>query len=74
MGDTKSPMYSTAIGMWIIRILGLYILGIQFEMGISGVWLSIAIDLFVRAIFLFIRFKAYSNKKSGNTALTLKNP
>lgn len=59
MGDTKSPMYSTAIGMWVIRIVGVYILGIQLEMGIAGVWLSIAIDLFVRAIFLFIKFKSH---------------
>jgi putative MATE family efflux protein len=57
-GDTISPMYSTAIGMWMIRVVGVYILGIQFHMGIAGVWLSIAIDLFVRALFLFIRFRA----------------
>ncbi len=56
-GDTKSPMYSTAIGMWLIRVIGVYILGIHFEMGIAGVWLSIAIDLYVRAIFLFFKFK-----------------
>lgn len=56
-GDTKSPMYSTAIGMWVIRIIGVYVLGIQFGMGIAGVWLSIAIDLYVRAIYLFIKFK-----------------
>jgi putative MATE family efflux protein len=56
-GDTKSPMYSTAIGMWVIRVLGVYILGIQLEMGIAGVWISIAIDLYVRAIYLFYRFK-----------------
>ena len=35
MGDTKSPMYSTAIGMWFIRVLGVYILGIQLEMVIA---------------------------------------
>lgn len=66
-GDTKSPMYSTAIGMWVIRILGVYILGIHFGLGIAGVWLSIAIDLYMRAVFLFFRFKANSkktNKKS----------
>jgi putative MATE family efflux protein len=56
-GDTKSPMYSTAIGMWVIRIIGVYILGIHLDMGIAGVWLSIAIDLYVRAIFLLYRFK-----------------
>ncbi|WP_445505964.1 MATE family efflux transporter [Niallia sp. 03190] len=61
-GDTKSPMYSTAIGMWVIRVIGVYILGIQLGMGIAGVWLSIAIDLYVRAIFLYFRFK--NNTKS----------
>lgn len=59
-GDTKSPMYSTAIGMWVVRIIGVYILGIYLEMGIAGVWISIAIDLYVRAVFLFYKFKVTS--------------
>ncbi|MFS0553206.1 MATE family efflux transporter [Brevibacillus sp. 179-C9.3 HS] len=56
-GDTKSPMYSTAIGMWVIRVIGVYLLGIHFQMGIAGVWISIAIDLFTRAIFLAYKFR-----------------
>ena len=56
-GDTKSPMYSTAIGMWFIRIVGIYLLGIHFEMGIAGIWLSITMDLLIRAIFLAWRYK-----------------
>lgn len=59
IGDTKSPMYSTAIGIWFIRIIGVYILGIKLNMGIAGIWLSIAIDLCIRAIYLSFRF----NKK-----------
>lgn len=55
-GDTKSPMYSTAIGMWFIRVVGIYVLGIYFEMGIAGIWLAITIDLFARAIFLSCRY------------------
>ncbi|WP_223068000.1 MATE family efflux transporter [Paenibacillus caui] len=61
-GDTKSPMYSTAIGMWLIRVIGVYVLCIHFNMGIAGVWLSIAFDLFVRAIFLYFRFKSKMHK------------
>lgn len=56
-GDTKSPMYSTVIGMWVIRVVGIYVLGIHFEMGIAGIWLAITIDLFTRAIFLAWRYK-----------------
>ncbi|MGG3452223.1 MATE family efflux transporter [Domibacillus aminovorans] len=51
-GDTKSPMYSTAIGMWLIRIVGIYVLGIYFKMGIAGIWIAIALDILIRAIFL----------------------
>lgn len=69
-GDTKSSMYSTAIGMWVIRVLGVYILGIHFDMGIAGVWLSIAIDLYVRAVFLLIRFRTYS--KNNNKKVHVK--
>lgn len=61
-GDTKSPMYSTALGMWVIRIIGVYILGIHFGMGIAGIWISIAIDLYARAAFLFYQFKKHFKK------------
>lgn len=57
----KSPMYSTAIGMWVIRIMGAgHPIGDGNRMGIAGVWLSIAIDLYLRAIYLFYRFKKRS--------------
>lgn len=59
-GDTKSPMYSTAIGMWVIRVIGVYVLGIQLGMGIAGIWLSILIDLLVRSVFLLFRFRKIS--------------
>jgi putative MATE family efflux protein len=61
-GDTKSPMYSTALGMWVIRIIGVYILGIHFGMGIAGIWISIAIDLYARGVFLFYQFKKHFKK------------
>jgi len=56
-GDTKSPMYSTAIGMWLIRIIGIYVFGIYFDMGIAGIWIAIALDIFIRAIFLSFRYR-----------------
>jgi putative MATE family efflux protein len=69
-GDTKSPMYSTAIGMWVIRVLGVYFLGIHFGMGIAGVWLSIAIDLYVRAVYLLVRFR--TNSKTNNKKVSVQ--
>jgi len=55
-GDTKFPMYSTFIGIWGIRVLGVYIIGLQLNLGLVGVWLAVAIDIVIRGIILIIRF------------------
>lgn len=39
--NTKFPMYLTAFGMWAIRTLLVYLLGIQLGWGLAGVWLSL---------------------------------
>jgi Na+-driven multidrug efflux pump len=57
MGDTKSPLYSTAFGMWCLRIIGVIILGRVLGWGIAGVWISIGIDLYIRSLFLAYRFR-----------------
>lgn len=55
-GDTKFPMYSTFIGIWGIRVLGVYLLGIKLNWGLVGVWLAISIDITIRGIILMTRF------------------
>ncbi|SFJ81227.1 MATE family efflux transporter [Thermoflavimicrobium dichotomicum] len=55
-GDTKWPMISTAIGIWIVRVAGVYLLGIQLEWGLVGIWLAILLDNLWRAVFLGWRF------------------
>ncbi|HFU3940904.1 TPA: MATE family efflux transporter [Streptococcus suis] len=62
LGDTKSPLYSTVIGMWGLRVSGVIVLGQMFGLGIAGVWLSILIDLLLRAIFLTWRFIVQTRK------------
>ncbi|EAA0202634.1 MATE family efflux transporter [Listeria monocytogenes] len=57
MGDTKTPLYSTAFGMWVTRILGVIVLGNILNLGIAGVWLAIGIDLYIRSLFLMYSFK-----------------
>lgn len=56
MGDTRSPLYSTMIGMWGVRVLGVILFGQLLQWGIGGIWLSILIDLLLRATFLSWRF------------------
>lgn len=55
-GDTKFPMYSSLIGIWGIRVLGVYILCIKLGMGLEGVWLAYAMDITVRGIILMARY------------------
>lgn len=52
LGDTKTPLYSTLIGMWGLRVLGVYGFGTLGGLGILGIWLAILIDLWIRSLFL----------------------
>lgn len=64
MGDTKSPLYSTAFGMWCLRIIGVIVLGRVLGWGIAGVWISIGIDLYIRSLFLVHRFSKNISDRS----------
>ncbi|MGM0215319.1 hypothetical protein IGI42_002913 [Enterococcus sp. AZ109] len=72
MGDTKSPLYSTAVGMWGLRIIGVIVLGQYFGLGIAGVWLSIGIDLYVRSLYLSYKFRKNLRQLNHNTSKKLR--
>lgn len=55
--NTKFPMYLTAFGMWAVRTLLVYLLGIQLEWGLAGVWIAIGLDITFRAVVLAIQFQ-----------------
>ncbi|SOC21915.1 putative MATE family efflux protein [Ureibacillus xyleni] len=55
--NTKFPMYLTAIGMWAIRTVLVYVLAITLEWGLAGVWIAIGIDIVFRSIVLVVRFQ-----------------
>lgn len=56
-GETKFPMFLTFAGIWIFRVLGIYILGIKLHYGIVGAWIAISVDIIVRGCILMIRFR-----------------
>ncbi|MGG6432416.1 MATE family efflux transporter [Anoxybacillus sp. D401a] len=57
-GDTKYPMYVTAIGIWAVRTLGVYVLGVYFSFGLIGAWIAIGVDNYVRAALLYWRYRS----------------
>jgi len=54
--NAKSPLYLTLIGTWVIRTLGVYLLGVYFGLGILGIWVAIGLDNAFRAYFLYRGF------------------
>ncbi|MGM9969111.1 MAG: MATE family efflux transporter [Anaeroplasma sp.] len=57
-GDVMFPTISAVAFCWLVATLGSYILGIVFELGIIGVWISMAFDEIIRAIIFIFRFKS----------------
>ncbi|MCK6208307.1 MATE family efflux transporter [Bacillus infantis] len=68
--NSKYPFYLTTIGIWLLRTVGVYVLGIWLGMGIAGIWIAIGLDNLFRAILLFL--KIHNNKWVRSTELTVK--
>ncbi|GAJ62031.1 multi antimicrobial extrusion (MATE) family transporter [Streptococcus parauberis] len=61
LGNAKIPFYATTLGMWIIRILGGFILGSVIGLGLSGVWIATVLDNMTRFLLLKSLYKKYKN-------------
>jgi MATE family multidrug resistance protein len=62
MGDVNVPTFITFIAYWIIGLPVGYLLGIKYNMGVSGVWYGLVLGLLTASILLFIRFQLISRK------------
>jgi len=56
-GDTRFPMYVTGLSIWSIRVPAALLLGLSLGMGLTGAWLGMALDLAVRGVVFFLRFR-----------------
>ncbi|OLP63685.1 hypothetical protein BACPU_29060 [Bacillus pumilus] len=57
-GDAKFPVYMAMISMWGIGLPIAYLLGIQLELGLIGVWMSFIVDEWVRGILMYRRWRS----------------
>jgi Na+-driven multidrug efflux pump len=46
-GDTRWPMYSTAIAMWVVRLPLAYLFAITLDLGLPGVFMAMTLDTFI---------------------------
>jgi multidrug resistance protein, MATE family len=71
MGDVNIPTFVTFIAYWIIGLPVGYLLGIKFNMGVSGVWYGLVLGLLTASILLFIRFQIISRKHQIKSTLII---
>lgn len=57
-GDTKWPLFSTAIGVWGFRVIIGYFLAVVMGMELVGAWLGMAVDQLVRSAIIAFRFRS----------------
>lgn len=57
LGNARLPFYATTVGMWLIRIVTGYLLGITMGFGLVGVWLATLFDNAFRWLVLGFSYK-----------------
>lgn len=64
-GDARFTMVTSVFSMWVFRIGLSYILALQLNLGVLGVWLAMVVDWIVRGIIFFIRWRGgkWQNKE-----------
>ncbi|MGE5580529.1 MAG: MATE family efflux transporter [Bacillota bacterium] len=67
-GDTRTPMYVAATGLWGIRLPLAYVLAFPMKMGIAGVWIAMTADLYVRSLLIAVRYLKVSRLSSAGQA------
>jgi putative MATE family efflux protein len=56
-GDTRFPMVVTAAAIWLIRLPLAYLFAIVLGWGLPGAWSALALDLCMRGLLNFLRFR-----------------
>lgn len=56
-GETKVVLYAAILGGWVVRLPLAYLLGVQLELGLVAVWLTMWLDWWVRGAVVWLRFR-----------------
>jgi putative MATE family efflux protein len=57
-GDTRYPLIVSLVNWFLIRLPLAYVLAFPMGMGLTGIWLGVTVDYFVRALLLALRFRS----------------
>lgn len=57
-GDIRFPTYVGILSMWGVSVPIAYFLGIQYDLGLIGVWIAFIADEWLRGIIMYYRWKS----------------
>ena len=57
-GDVYFPTLCAIVSMWLVSVLGSYILAVVLGYGIYGLFVALAADEILRGVLMLIRFKS----------------
>ncbi len=57
-GDTRYPLYASAIGIWGVRALLAYIFVNFLHWGLNGAWIAYVLDQYLRSVIILLRFRS----------------
>ncbi len=57
-GDTRYPLIVSLVNWFVVRLPLAYVFAFVFGLGLTGIWLGVTIDYFVRAALLAARFRS----------------
>jgi putative MATE family efflux protein len=57
-GDTRWPMVVTGGSIWLVRLPLAYLFGLLLGWGLLGIWGALVIDLALRGLLNFLRFRS----------------
>jgi MATE family, multidrug efflux pump len=57
-GDTRYPLIVSLVNWFLVRLPLAYVFAFVFGLGLTGIWLGVTIDYFVRAALLALRFRS----------------
>ena len=57
-GDTRYPLLVTLVNWFLIRLPSAYVLAFPLGLGLTGIWLGVTVDYFVRSALFALRFRS----------------
>jgi putative MATE family efflux protein len=75
-GDARYPVLMGALSMWGVLVFGSWLLGTHFGLGLTGVWIAMTLDEWLRGLMMYRRWRQrkwikYAQKSRAGVGSTM---